>query len=196
MTTTSGKFKALAERIGQLVDEKNQAYGNSFDDCGQFLKLLYPNGIPTDKFGDMLCIVRIFDKLKRIATKKDAFGESPYGDIVGYGLLGLEKDERGHKDLERLQARLEEMAARVDAVEKEEKVSYEDEAPSASIWVPPTGTASPEDKEPAEAVCAFCKTQINGVTKGMLKALSKEQVNKLAHEACFLEQQQKSVEKS
>jgi hypothetical protein len=41
----------------------------------------------------MLCVVRIFDKLKRIATNKDAFGESPYGDIIGYGLLGLHKDK-------------------------------------------------------------------------------------------------------
>ena len=87
-----GKYTDLAERIGKLVDEKNAAYGSSFDQAGDFLKLLYPNGIPVDSYTDMLCVVRIFDKLKRIATRKDAFGESPYGDIVGYGLLGLYKD--------------------------------------------------------------------------------------------------------
>lgn len=87
-----GKYKELAERIGNLVDDKNAAYGSSFDQAGDFLKLLYPNGIPVDSYTDMLCVVRIFDKLKRIATRKDAFGESPYGDIVGYGLLGLYKD--------------------------------------------------------------------------------------------------------
>jgi hypothetical protein len=87
-----GKYTDLAEKIGKLVDEKNAAYGSSFDQAGDFLKLLYPDGIPVDSYTDMLCVVRIFDKLKRIATRKDAFGESPYGDIVGYGLLGLYKD--------------------------------------------------------------------------------------------------------
>lgn len=87
-----GKYKELAERIGNLVDDKNAAYGSSFDQAGDFLKLLYPDGIPVASYTDMLCVVRIFDKLKRIATRKDAFGESPYGDIVGYGLLGLYKD--------------------------------------------------------------------------------------------------------
>ena len=88
-----GKYKELAEQIGNLVEEKNAAYGNSFDQAGEFLRLLYPKGIPPEAYGDMLCVVRIFDKLKRIATNKDAFGESPYGDIIGYGLLGLHKDK-------------------------------------------------------------------------------------------------------
>ncbi len=92
-----GKYTDLAEKIGKLVDEKNAAYGSSFDQAGDFLKLLYPDGIPVDSYTDMLCVVRIFDKLKRIATRKDAFGESPYGDIVGYGLLGLYKDGGSQK---------------------------------------------------------------------------------------------------
>ena len=92
-----GKYTDLAEKIGKLVDDKNAAYGSSFDQAGDFLKLLYPNGIPVDSYTDMLCVVRIFDKLKRIATRKDAFGESPYGDIVGYGLLGLYKDGGANK---------------------------------------------------------------------------------------------------
>jgi hypothetical protein len=92
-----GKYKELAEQIGNLVEEKNAAYGNSFDQAGEFIRLLYPNGIPPEAYGDMLCVVRIFDKLKRIATNKDAFGESPYGDIIGYGLLGLHKDKLAGK---------------------------------------------------------------------------------------------------
>ena len=34
----------------------------------------------------------MIDKLFRIATRKDAFGESPYRDIAGYALLGLVSD--------------------------------------------------------------------------------------------------------
>lgn len=87
------KYEKLATEIGKLVDEKNAAYGSSFQQAGEFLRLLYPNGIPPEKYGDMLCVVRIFDKLKRIATKKGAFSESPYQDIVGYGLLGTAMDQ-------------------------------------------------------------------------------------------------------
>lgn len=86
------KFEELGKEIGQLVDQKNKAYGNSFGEAGNFLKILYPDGVSPEKYDDMLCVVRIFDKLKRIATKKDAFSESPYADIVGYGLLGLNRD--------------------------------------------------------------------------------------------------------
>jgi hypothetical protein len=92
MTENRFDYQALANEIGSLVNEKNEAYGNSFEDAEQFLKLLFPAGIPLKSYSDMLCIVRIFDKLKRIATKKDAFGESPYRDLVGYGLLGAAKD--------------------------------------------------------------------------------------------------------
>lgn len=85
-------YEKLGQEVGKLVDEKNAAYGESFARCGEFLKLLYPNGLRPDQYTDVLCMVRIYDKLMRIATRKDAFGESPYGDIAGYGLLGLKKD--------------------------------------------------------------------------------------------------------
>lgn len=87
------KYQTIGKDVGTLVDEKNAAYGDSFAKCGEFLKLLYPNGIKPEQYTDALCLVRIFDKQMRIATKKDAFGESPYRDIVGYGLLGTAKDE-------------------------------------------------------------------------------------------------------
>lgn len=89
-----GEFTALAHSIGKLVDEKKRAYGNSFDQAGDFLFLLYPDGIPPKKYADALCLVRIFDKLKRIATDKDALGESPYADIAGYALLGLRRSKK------------------------------------------------------------------------------------------------------
>jgi len=87
------RFEEIAAEIGATVTEKNIAYGNSFSDCSKFLELLYPDGITPEKYGDMLCVVRMFDKLKRIATKKDAFGESPYRDLAGYAILGIWKDE-------------------------------------------------------------------------------------------------------
>lgn len=94
MVDKKNVFLEAAEKIGTLVAEKNVAYGNSFEEAEKFLAILFPNGIPTESYGDMLCIVRIFDKLKRVATNKDAFGESPYKDIAGYSILGLVKDEK------------------------------------------------------------------------------------------------------
>lgn len=82
-------FRTIAQEIGELVTAKNQAYGNSFAKSEEFMKLLYPNGVQPEQYVDMLLMVRIFDKLSRIATNKDAFGENPYRDLCGYGLLGI-----------------------------------------------------------------------------------------------------------
>jgi hypothetical protein len=94
-----GHFERIGEEIGKLVDEKQAAYGDSFSKCGQFLQLLYPNGIQPDQYTDALAQVRIFDKQMRIATNKNAFGESPFEDICGYALLGTMKHrkERNHR---------------------------------------------------------------------------------------------------
>lgn len=85
-----GKYERIASAIGELVDEKNKAYGDAFNKSGEFLKLLYPNGVKPEQYSDMLVIVRIFDKLMRIATAKDALGENPFKDIAGYGILKSE----------------------------------------------------------------------------------------------------------
>lgn len=89
-----GRFEKLGKDIGEFVDEKNQAYGDSANTSAEAFKLLYPDGIKVEQYEDALLLVRIWDKMKRIATKKDAFGESPYRDIAGYSLLGAMKDER------------------------------------------------------------------------------------------------------
>jgi ribosome biogenesis protein Nip4 len=87
------KFEKIGTEIGQLVEQKNAAYGSSFKKSEEILKVLYPNGIQPDQYKDMLAITRILDKLFRIATRKDAFGESPFKDIAGYGILGVSNDE-------------------------------------------------------------------------------------------------------
>lgn len=85
-------FLSVATEIAELTAEKNAAYGNAFSRSGDFLRLLYPDGIRPEQYGDALALVRIFDKQMRIANRKDAFGENPYRDIAGYGLLGAVKD--------------------------------------------------------------------------------------------------------
>lgn len=97
------EFRRLGTEVGELVAQKNEAYGNSFSTVGEALKLLYPDGIQPDQYTDALALVRVWDKMMRIATDRDALGESPYRDIAGYGLLGAERVERARKSLEAAQ---------------------------------------------------------------------------------------------
>jgi hypothetical protein len=92
MNNTS--YEQIAQQIGKLVDQKNAAYGSSFAECHKILSVLYPHGIKPEQYTDALAIIRVIDKLFRIATSKDAFGESPWRDIAGYALLGLDNHER------------------------------------------------------------------------------------------------------
>jgi len=87
------KYVQLAQEIGAIVEEKQLAYGDSFGQAGQVMRILYPDGIAPEQMSDALCVVRIIDKLFRIATDRDALGESPYRDIAGYALLGAARVE-------------------------------------------------------------------------------------------------------
>jgi hypothetical protein len=77
-----------AATLGELVALKNREYGNSVERSAEILAILYPAGIEKQNYRDLLLVVRVIDKLSRIATSKDAFGESPWIDIAGYGILG------------------------------------------------------------------------------------------------------------
>jgi len=79
-------------RIGEMVDIKNAAYGDSFNLSGEVLQRIYPHGIKPEQYRDALAVVRIVDKLFRIGARKDAFGESPYDDIAGYAIVAGEKE--------------------------------------------------------------------------------------------------------
>lgn len=82
-----GKYESIGQAIGHLVDEKNQAYGDAFNKSADFLKILYPDGVKPEQYGDMLALVRSFDKMMRIAHDKNAFGENPWHDLAGYAIL-------------------------------------------------------------------------------------------------------------
>lgn len=87
-----GDFYTDAGRdLGKMVGEKQAAYGNSYGKAGQVMQILYPNGISPKQMDDALAVVRVIDKLFRIATDKNAYGENPWLDIAGYGLLGSTK---------------------------------------------------------------------------------------------------------
>lgn len=87
------KYVDKGTEIGELVERKNKAYGNSFQEAGAIIKVLYPRGIEPDQYDDMLAVIRIIDKLFRIATQKDAMGENPWNDVAGYAILKSVHDE-------------------------------------------------------------------------------------------------------
>lgn len=81
-------LEALGAELGKLVKKKRAAYGNSHEKSGEVLAILYPEGVKPEQYGDMLTVARVIDKLFRVATDRDAMGESPWRDVAGYGLLG------------------------------------------------------------------------------------------------------------
>jgi hypothetical protein len=84
-------FPEIGYLVGELVSDKQKAYGDSFGRSGECLRQMFPDGIQPSQYDDLLTIARILDKLFRIANDPDAFAENPYQDIVGYGLLGMKR---------------------------------------------------------------------------------------------------------
>lgn len=87
-------YDEIALSMSSLVTEKQKAYGDSFNKSQEILKVLFPDGVKVEQYSDMLTLIRIIDKLFRVSNQKEAFGESPYRDILGYALLAIERDER------------------------------------------------------------------------------------------------------
>lgn len=92
------RFEQIGVEVGRLVAEKQTAYGDSFGKSGDVMRILYPNGIPPEKLDDALTVVRVLDKLFRIATDRDALGESPWKDVLGYAMLSVARAEKDLKE--------------------------------------------------------------------------------------------------
>lgn len=86
-------YEEIGAEIGRMVAAKQAAYGDSFGKSGDVLRIIYPNGIRPEQYDDALAVVQIVDKLFRIANDKGAFGENPFKDISGYGILGAAQDK-------------------------------------------------------------------------------------------------------
>jgi hypothetical protein len=84
-------FSQLGDAVGDLVHDKQRAYGDSFGRSGECLRQMFPEGINITQYDDLLTIARILDKLFRLANDPTAFDENPYRDIVGYALLGMNR---------------------------------------------------------------------------------------------------------
>lgn len=89
MTTTTQKLEKSIDELKTLLIEKRKAYGNAFNDAPKILECLYPEGISPGQYSDVLTLIRMLDKMHRIAN--NASTEDPWQDIAGYAILALEK---------------------------------------------------------------------------------------------------------
>jgi hypothetical protein len=95
---TSGKHARIGLELGKLVDAKDRAYGQAVAIVPAILRLLYPDGIRPEQYLEAALIVRMEDKICRIARgDARAFKESPWRDICGYSMRGIEME--GKEDL-------------------------------------------------------------------------------------------------
>ena len=91
---TEAQLNRIAAELANLVAEKQRAYGDSVGRSEKIMAILYPDGISVEQYKDALPLIRVLDKLSRIATDRDALGENPWKDISGYTLLRLLRDSR------------------------------------------------------------------------------------------------------
>jgi hypothetical protein len=86
-------FEDISLEISQTLEKKNKAYGNSFNKTTEHLKLLFPDGVVDDQYQHLMYIVRILDKIGRIANSSLLPPEEgvldAYKDIQGYTTLML-----------------------------------------------------------------------------------------------------------
>jgi hypothetical protein len=101
-TTKKIEFKKIGSDIGNLVEEKNASYGDSFNKSGDILRILFPNGIAVEKYREVLVITRIIDKLFRLSTNPNYNNENCWQDIAGYAILMLGYDSAVKPAAERL----------------------------------------------------------------------------------------------
>lgn len=81
----------LADEMAKTLAEKREAYGTPLASSGEFMKLLYPVDITPEQYQDALTLIRMFDKMCRIANhpEGDPMNEDPWRDICGYAMLAL-----------------------------------------------------------------------------------------------------------
>ena len=95
VTSLLPDYEAIGEELGILLNEKQAAYGNAFGKMQDVMNVFYPTGIKTHQYQDVLTLVRILDKMFRIANLpengNDLMNEDPWKDIAGYAMLALSK---------------------------------------------------------------------------------------------------------
>jgi hypothetical protein len=92
---SSNPFEPICADLAKLLGEKRQAYGaNNLTGTQDFFALLFPDGIPKERYQDALILARMFDKMSRIARGTQG-GEDSWSDLAGYAICAMELRQRG-----------------------------------------------------------------------------------------------------
>jgi len=95
--------RSIACDIVSIVKEKNKEYGSAFQKVSEILNILFPNGIPTSKYHDVAILIRVLDKICRIASANDKdVKKDAWLDLTGYGLLRLSEGDLNGVEGERV----------------------------------------------------------------------------------------------
>lgn len=87
------RLASLASDIGSLLQRKNIQNYHSFEKTPEILKLLYPKGVQPDQYENLLFLVRILDKVNRVAAAGQKgqhiqdVEDTTLVDIAGYAIL-------------------------------------------------------------------------------------------------------------
>ena len=91
---TNNSFQELASELAEMLTEKNRKYGDSYARMAHVLPIFYPEGVPGNHLLDAVFILRIVDKLMRIASAQKDDDEDPVMDIAGYAILRMREMRR------------------------------------------------------------------------------------------------------
>ena len=94
---TPDKISDIAKNVRDIVITKNETYGDSVSKSAKLMHVLYPDGIAPSHYDDAHLIIRVLDKLSRLAsadiTKRAKY--DAWQDIAGYGIIGASNHEEG-----------------------------------------------------------------------------------------------------
>ncbi len=97
------ELESISRDVVGVVKEKNREYGSAFQKVSEILTILFPNGIPTNKYHDVAILIRVLDKVCRIASANDKdVKKDAWLDLTGYGLLRLSEGDLNGVESERV----------------------------------------------------------------------------------------------
>lgn len=94
ITKKAKRLRKVGVFVTKNTIDKNRKYGDAARKVTALLYELYPDGISPDQYPNALLLIRLLDKVVRLASytpeSMAADDESPWIDVAGYGLLGGE----------------------------------------------------------------------------------------------------------